>query len=133
MESLRARPVVDPSSKLRARRSPKAHPRRRESTLKTAREPDTRGDQGLNRNSKGSNDSYMALTIKHLLLVPIALTLYFASNTCAFADSAPFDLAGPKVDVRVERAGKTLPIASVPNLVAGGPPLGPPCFSRAPV
>ncbi len=30
-----------------------------------------------------------------------------------------FDLAGPPVDVRVERAGKTLPIAEVPNLVAG--------------
>jgi hypothetical protein len=61
----------------------------------------------------------MALKLKHLLLVPITLTLLFALNTCAFADSAPFDLAGPKVDVRVERAGKTLPIASVPNLVAG--------------
>jgi hypothetical protein len=35
------------------------------------------------------------------------------------AQGAPFDLAGPKVDVRVERGGKTLPISSVPNLVAG--------------
>jgi hypothetical protein len=37
----------------------------------------------------------------------------------AFADPAPFDLAGPKVEVRVTRNGKTLPIARVPNLVAG--------------
>jgi hypothetical protein len=37
----------------------------------------------------------------------------------AFADPAPFDLAGPKVEVRVTRNGKTLPIAKVPNLVAG--------------
>jgi hypothetical protein len=33
--------------------------------------------------------------------------------------SARFDLAGPKVEVRVTRAGVTLPIASVPNLQPG--------------
>ncbi len=53
------------------------------------------------------------------VLIPLALAILFALNTCAFADSAPFDLAGPKVDVHVERGGKTLPISSVPNLVAG--------------
>jgi len=35
------------------------------------------------------------------------------------ADNAAFDLIGPKVDVRVQRAGTTLPIAEVPNLQAG--------------
>ena len=35
------------------------------------------------------------------------------------ADPARFDLAGPKVDVHVTRAGKTLPIAEVPNLQPG--------------
>src|SRR5271167_3399149 len=35
------------------------------------------------------------------------------------ADNARFDLIGPKVDVRVTRAGVTLPIASVPNLQPG--------------
>jgi len=35
------------------------------------------------------------------------------------ADPARFDLAGPKVDVHVTRAGKTLPIAQVPNLQPG--------------
>jgi len=35
------------------------------------------------------------------------------------ADPARFDLAGPKIDVHVTRAGKTLPIAEVPNLLPG--------------
>src|ERR1700722_11481467 len=35
------------------------------------------------------------------------------------ADGARFDLTGPKVEVHVTRAGKTLPIAQVPNLQAG--------------
>jgi len=35
------------------------------------------------------------------------------------ADNAAFDLVGPKVEVRVQRAGTTLPIAQVPNLQAG--------------
>jgi hypothetical protein len=34
-------------------------------------------------------------------------------------DKARFDLAGPKIDVRVTRGGATLPIAQVPNLLAG--------------
>jgi hypothetical protein len=37
----------------------------------------------------------------------------------ALGDNAAFDLVGPKVDVRVQRAGVTLPIAQVPNLQAG--------------
>ncbi len=37
----------------------------------------------------------------------------------AFADPAPFDLAGPKLEVKVMRAGKTLPISEAPNLSAG--------------
>jgi hypothetical protein len=39
--------------------------------------------------------------------------------TGAHAQSARFDLTGPKVEVRVTRAGVTLPIASVPNLQPG--------------
>jgi hypothetical protein len=35
------------------------------------------------------------------------------------ADPARFDLAGPKIDVHVSRAGRTLPIAQVPNLQPG--------------
>ncbi len=36
-----------------------------------------------------------------------------------YADTAPFDLAGPKLDMRITRDGKTLPVAEVPNLQPG--------------
>ena len=36
-----------------------------------------------------------------------------------FADSAAFDLPGPRIEVRVTRGDKELPIAEVPNLQAG--------------
>jgi hypothetical protein len=42
-----------------------------------------------------------------------------ARTTPANAETAAFDLIGPKIDVRVQRAGRTLPIAQVPNLHAG--------------
>jgi hypothetical protein len=48
-------------------------------------------------------------------LFALAATVAF----CADADNAPFNLAGPKIDVRVTRGSVTLPIAQVPNLVAG--------------
>jgi len=44
---------------------------------------------------------------------------FLAFSGTASADSGAFDLVGPKVDVRVQRAGVTLPIAEVPNLQAG--------------
>src|SRR5215469_13094996 len=50
------------------------------------------------------------------LFLLLALTWSPAS---AFADSNRFDLAGPKIDVHVTRAGRTLPIAQVPNLQPG--------------
>jgi hypothetical protein len=37
----------------------------------------------------------------------------------ARAEGAAFDLPGPRVEVKVTRAGKTLPISQVPNLQAG--------------
>ncbi|WP_158749152.1 hypothetical protein [Acidobacterium sp. S8] len=43
----------------------------------------------------------------------------FSVTLLAFADPAPFDLAGPTIEVRVSRNGKTLPISKVPNLVVG--------------
>src|SRR5690349_11438289 len=46
----------------------------------------------------------------------LIVLLTFAST--ALADNAAFDLIGPKVEVHVQRAGKTLPIAEVPNLEA---------------
>jgi len=52
--------------------------------------------------------------------MPIRLLalLFFVANGL-HADAPAFDLAGPKVDVHVQRAGKTLPIAQVPNLLPG--------------
>ena len=47
-----------------------------------------------------------------------AILLLFAAP-CWSAESARFDLTGPRLDVLVTRAGKTLPIASVPNLQPG--------------
>ena len=42
-----------------------------------------------------------------------------ASVGLAYADAAAFDLAGPKIDIRVQRGGKELPIGQVPNLLPG--------------
>jgi hypothetical protein len=47
------------------------------------------------------------------------LAALFCVCSLLHADPARFDLAGPKVDVHVTRAGKTLPIAQVPNLQPG--------------
>lgn len=50
-----------------------------------------------------------------LRLIPSLLVL----GSWALADSAAFDLPGPRIEVKVTRDGKTLPIAEVPNLEAG--------------
>ncbi len=47
------------------------------------------------------------------------LIVVFLSASVLRADTAAFDLAGPRIEIRVTRAGKTLPIARVPNLQAG--------------
>src|SRR5271163_3922523 len=62
-----------------------------------------------------SNDWFKAVKAALFCLVIV----FSALASLAHADPAPFDLAGPKVDVRVERTGKTLPIAAVPNLLPG--------------
>jgi len=56
------------------------------------------------------------LTVLFSVLIFAILVLQVGT---ASADGAAFDLIGPKVDVRVQRAGVTLPIAEVPNLQAG--------------
>jgi len=48
-----------------------------------------------------------------------ALFLVLAAATAFGGDSPAFDLAGPKIDVHVQRNGITLPIAQVPNLLPG--------------
>src|SRR6202046_5865849 len=47
------------------------------------------------------------------------LTQLFVGTEITRADSATFDLAGPRVEVTVTRAGKMLPISDVPNLQPG--------------
>lgn len=68
---------------------------------------------------------FAATSLRHRILsrglirlasVVIAVPMLAAG---AASQTARFDLTGPRVDVRVTRAGVTLPIASVPNLQAG--------------
>lgn len=54
-----------------------------------------------------------------LWILLTAILVLFAAATSSEADAPPFDLVGPKVDVHVQRNGVTLPIAEVPNLLAG--------------
>ena len=54
-----------------------------------------------------------------LLLSGCALLCVVSCPAPSWADAAAFDLTGPKVEVRVQREGRTLPIAEVPNLQAG--------------
>lgn len=49
----------------------------------------------------------------------VRLALLFVFPALLYADPAPFDLAGPRLQVRVVHDGKTLPIAEVPNLTVG--------------
>ena len=54
-----------------------------------------------------------------MLLAFRAVFLFSILTAVANAGPAPFDLAGPTVEVKVTREGKTLPVSQVPNLVAG--------------
>jgi len=47
------------------------------------------------------------------------LAMVTFAAAAAYADPAPFDLAGPTLQVTVTRGDKTLPIGAVPNLAPG--------------
>ncbi len=49
----------------------------------------------------------------------IFVVLFCLTAVRVFADPAPFDLAGPRIEVKVKRGEQTLPITAVPNLAAG--------------
>src|ERR1700675_1958962 len=51
--------------------------------------------------------------------LPQLVLLLSSLPTVVYAGTAAFDLPGPKVEVRVSRGGKQLPIAQVPNLQEG--------------
>jgi hypothetical protein len=55
--------------------------------------------------------------LSQVRLLPLVFVLI--SGSLLWADTAAFDLAGPRIEVRVTRAGKTLPISRVPNLQGG--------------
>src|ERR1700750_1287532 len=62
----------------------------------------------------------MAILSGRLCGAVIALSAILAASASLSAQGAGrFDLAGPRVDVRVTRDGKPLPIAAVPNLKSG--------------
>ncbi len=57
---------------------------------------------------------------RHLALVVVLTSWFLIPVGCLLqADTAAFDLVGPKLEVRVQRAGKTLPVSQVPSLQAG--------------
>ncbi|HET9087915.1 MAG TPA: hypothetical protein VFN53_10360, partial [Acidobacteriaceae bacterium] len=43
----------------------------------------------------------------------------FSALPLVAAAASPFDLAGPRLEIRITRAGKTLPVSQVPNLQPG--------------
>src|SRR5579863_3324858 len=49
----------------------------------------------------------------------VTAVLALAALAAAHADPAPFDLAGPNLDVEITRGEATLPAAQVPNLAPG--------------
>ncbi len=59
----------------------------------------------------------MVKSLRSLMTLGFALLFCFVS--ARLQAQARFDLTGPRVDVRVTRAGITLPIAAVPNLQPG--------------
>jgi hypothetical protein len=58
----------------------------------------------------------LAIRLRYWLLF---MALIVIPGRARGADSVAFDLVGPRVEVTVTRAGKTLPIAEVPNLQPG--------------
>jgi hypothetical protein len=57
--------------------------------------------------------------MRRILLAALAVLLLPLTAPSALAGVAPFDLAGPDLQVTVGRGHETLPIAQVPNLAAG--------------
>jgi hypothetical protein len=53
------------------------------------------------------------------LLLGLLLGVLLLGRARLRAENAAFDLSGPRIEVRVVRANKSLPIAEVPNLQVG--------------
>src|SRR5712664_1116492 len=59
------------------------------------------------------------LTDKALAVLFAAFLLLLCRPSSARADNAAFDLIGPRIEMKVTRGGKPLPISEVPNLQPG--------------
>jgi hypothetical protein len=62
------------------------------------------------------SDVHRAELHKTFIRYFLVLAILLAGSCVAYADTAPFDLDGPRVEVKITRAGKPLPIGAVPNL-----------------
>ena len=51
--------------------------------------------------------------------IPLFAMLLLVSSFASAATTAPFDLPGPRVEIKITRAGRSLPISQVPNLQPG--------------
>ncbi len=54
--------------------------------------------------------------IRNVQFLFVGFLTLFVATALVRADSAAFDLTGPRIEMTVTRAGKTLPISEVPNL-----------------
>ena len=61
----------------------------------------------------------MASSFARLRFFTLCSAVILLSAVRMFADPAPFDLTGPKIEVKVTRGGQTLPVTQVPNLAVG--------------
>lgn len=61
----------------------------------------------------------MAFSARSAVLAPLLCLSFLSPIILAQIPTARFDLSGPKIDVRVMRESKSLPIATVPNLQEG--------------
>ena len=59
------------------------------------------------------------MTLRFISPVLVAALLAVAAAGTAHADTAPYDLSGPTLEVTVTRGGTVRPISEVPNLAAG--------------
>lgn len=84
--------------------------------------PDLQRPQPCNQPSEPAhpyNKNMLWCHHRRLSILVSWLFVFLAASTSLGADAPAFDLVGPKVDVHVQRSGKTLPIAQVPNLLPG--------------
>jgi len=68
---------------------------------------------------RASFSKLSARVLRRLLISGLLLSTLSFTPTSAAADAPAFDLPGPRIEINVTRAGKTLPISEVPNLQVG--------------